>query len=209
MGDNVDGNFEGKDQWYSGHITGVNGEGLFDLQYADGDVELSVPRRRIREQKFVVGDVVEVNCGGKGLWYTSEVIKVHVDGVTYDVKPGIKWISEEKVTGSPGQKYRKCLVSYMLLGWIVFSRQRGQVVVRRPPQPLSPRGFSVTRRVTKTRILPIQVPPTLVLIVTFPNTNSHLPVLEPLGKMVEEILEKQIVKETECYGFITCNGSLG
>ena len=162
VGDNVDANFEDKGIWYGGHITSINAEGLVGLQYANGDIELDVPPHRVRSQTFVVGDAVEVNCGGKGVWHAAELTKVHNDGLAYDVryaKRGIKWISDEKVSGDDGQKHSKCLACYLLLGWVVVSRQDGKVVVRRPPQPLSPRGFAATRRVPKTRILPNQVLP--------------------------------------------------
>ena len=134
------------------------------LQYADGDIELGVPQNRIRPQKFVVDDLVDVNCGGKGEWHAAEV--VDVEGDTYKVKyrrPGIKWVTEKPVYGVPGQKYDKHLSVYCLLGWVVVSRKDGEVVVRRPPQPLSPRGFAVCRRVTKSKILPVQVETHLLL----------------------------------------------
>ena len=174
MGDNVDANFEGKGIWYGGFITSINAEGLVDLQYADGDIELAVPRDRIRAQKFAVGDLVEANCGGKGVWHAAEVTKIHSDGLTYDIRyktRGIKWISEQKVVAAGGQKHSKCLASYLLLGWDVVSRQDGKVVLRRPPQPLPPRGNAVTRRVTKSRILPIQV--LIFILIPTPNLYSN------------------------------------
>ena len=58
------------------------------LQYADENIEWGVPQNRIRPQKFVVDDLVEVNCGGKGEWHAAKV--VDVDGDTYKVKYGNK-----------------------------------------------------------------------------------------------------------------------
>ena len=170
MGDNVDANFHGKGAWYGGHITSINEDGDFDLQFADGDVELGVPRDRIRSQNFTVGDAVEVNCGGKGVWHAAEVIQTNCDGSKYEVKfkrPGIKWITDEEVAGVSKQKHSKCLSAYLLLGWVIVSRKDGKVIVRRPPQPLPPRGFAVTRRTTKGRILPIQV------LTLTPNPNAN------------------------------------
>ena len=54
----------GDDVWYSAHIVVAVKEVGFDLQYADGDKEFSVPDTRIRTQQFAPGDFVEVNSGG-------------------------------------------------------------------------------------------------------------------------------------------------
>ena len=88
VGDNVDANFEGKGIWYGGHITSIDAEGFVGVQYTNGDIELGVPPHCVRAQKFMVGDMVEVNCGGKGVWHAAEVTEAHDDGITYDVRYG-------------------------------------------------------------------------------------------------------------------------
>ena len=92
VGDNVDTQRNGKDTWYGGYITSINADGDCDLQYADGEVELAVPRDCIRAQTFVIGDVVEVNCGDKGVWHSAEVLRTNcgVSEHAYDVKYGSK-----------------------------------------------------------------------------------------------------------------------
>ena len=49
-----------------------------------------------------MGDVVDVNCKGKGRWYRAEVIKVKTVG-EYQVKyedASIKWVTNTAVKGT-------------------------------------------------------------------------------------------------------------
>ena len=158
VGDNVDGNFTGSGTWYGAHVTSIR-QGLYDLQYTDGDTELSVTATHIRAQKFAVNDVVEVNCGGKGVWYKCTVSEVVGDG-SYKVKyhcSDIKWVTDKAIEAAPRQKHDKPLCAYGLVGWHIASRRDGTIVVRRLPQPLPPRGFAVTRRKTTKRMVAVQV----------------------------------------------------
>ena len=124
---------------------------LHPTRYADGDVELSVPKERIRAQKFSKGETVEVNSGGKGIWHECKVLE-SLDGQckVEHLNENIRWVTDESVGDKP-------LCTYGLVGWIVAFRGDGNITVRRPPQRLGPRGFAVTRRRTQRRILPVQV----------------------------------------------------
>ena len=89
----------GDDVWYSAHIVAVK-EGGFDLQYADGDKEFSVPAARIRTQQFAPGDFVEVNSGGKGDWFQCTVEEV--EDTLYKVRfksNRIRWVTNRNITG--------------------------------------------------------------------------------------------------------------
>ena len=101
---------------------------------------------------------MEVNCGGKGVWYQGEVTSLYPIG-EYQVKylcKSIKWVEKNAVKGT-GESNTMPLCTYGLVGWIVESRQNGLVVVRRPPQPLPARGFAATRRTTNSSISSKQV----------------------------------------------------
>lgn len=49
VGDRVDGNFEGADEWYPGTIARVASDGLVDIQYDDGDWEQGVAPDLVRD----------------------------------------------------------------------------------------------------------------------------------------------------------------
>ena len=69
----------------------------------DGDTESVVKENLIRSQKFNVGDVVEVNCAGKGRWYRARVITIYAGGEEYDIKyshDDIKWVTNAAVKGN-------------------------------------------------------------------------------------------------------------
>jgi hypothetical protein len=48
IGDKVDANYRGKGNWYSGEITSISDDGLYDIQYDDDEVERKVHGRNIR-----------------------------------------------------------------------------------------------------------------------------------------------------------------
>ena len=57
-----------------------------------------------------MGDKVEVNCGGKGVWYRCEVTEVY-NRDEYQVKyecDAIKWVTDNTVKGT-GERNRSCL----------------------------------------------------------------------------------------------------
>ena len=70
----------------------------------DGDTEEeNVKESCIRSQRFNLGDVVEVNCGNKGVWYRSEIIEVFSEKGEYQVKyenDNIKWVGDSVVEGT-------------------------------------------------------------------------------------------------------------
>ena len=68
----------------------------------DGDTESAVKPSYIRAQQFDVGDVVEVNCAGKGVWYRGEVSEAFPDG-EYKIKyesDQIKWVTDAAIKGT-------------------------------------------------------------------------------------------------------------
>ena len=105
VGEAVEANFNGAGRFYRGAVDGVNGDGTFNIVYADGDHEDHVPEGRIRafvvteEQNtaagsgssgnggtptFAVGDAVEANYDGRGTFFGGRVSAVRDDG-TFDV----------------------------------------------------------------------------------------------------------------------------
>ena len=56
---------------------------------------------------------MEVNCGGKGVWFRAKVIQVHAEMGEYQVKyenDSIKWVGDSAVEGTAGEKNR-CMLS--------------------------------------------------------------------------------------------------
>ena len=70
--------------WYGANIIEIK-DGKVDLLYADGDKEVLVPSSRIRSQTFAPGEVVEINSGGKGVWYQCTIESETIEGM-YTVK---------------------------------------------------------------------------------------------------------------------------
>ena len=65
-----------------------------------------------------MGDVVEVNCGGKGVWYRSEITQVISEIGEYKIKyenDTIKWVGDSVVegTGKTNRLYMLSIVTYI------------------------------------------------------------------------------------------------
>ena len=76
------------------------------LTLTDGDTESAVEARHIKAQEFAMGDLVEVNCAGKGVWYQAEVSEVYPTVGKYKVKyksDSIKWVTNKAVKGTEGK----------------------------------------------------------------------------------------------------------
>ena len=134
--------------WYSAHIEEVK-DGGFDLKYADGDKEFSVPSTRIRPQQFETGDFVEVNSGGKGDWFGCTVEEV--ENELYKVRfkcDSIRWVTKRNITGRVDFKNNLPLCVYGLLGWRILTRDKGLVIVRRPALPPPYRGCAAPKKST-------------------------------------------------------------
>ena len=94
VGDRVEANFREIGKYIPGIITRDRGHGVFDVQYYDGRTESRVNFELIRmadpnaifapaqrPAKFAVGDSVESNCEGLGVWYHALVRNVLPDGL--------------------------------------------------------------------------------------------------------------------------------
>jgi len=103
VGDKVEGNYRGRGKWYRGKISRDRGDGLFDIDYDDGEKEMRVNEDLIRSPRprddaaaderradrsrsrdtprsdFRVGDAVECRIGGR--WRPGKVTYVGRDGL--------------------------------------------------------------------------------------------------------------------------------
>lgn len=65
-GSRVDGNYRGSGRWYPGKVRRAHGDGSYDIDYDDGEVEIRVHFRRLRphkeEPRYNIGLVVEASA---------------------------------------------------------------------------------------------------------------------------------------------------
>ena len=93
-GDKIEARYKGKDKWFGGEVTAVNGDGTFDVRYDDGDREYNVKADMIRLKggssskaapALARGDKVEARYKGKDKWFAGEITTVNIDG-TFDIR---------------------------------------------------------------------------------------------------------------------------
>jgi hypothetical protein len=88
-GSKVEVNFRGKGRYYPGKIRHDRGDGTYDIDYDDGEIEKQVKESNIRllgeEPKFPVGSKVEAQSRGMpGKYYPGTIDRVQGDG-TYGI----------------------------------------------------------------------------------------------------------------------------
>ena len=88
LGDLIEANYRGKGKYYAGKIRKDRGDGSYDIDYDDGEIETRVSGKNIRPrsltQKFQQDEAVEVNFKGLGTFYPATIKGFRSDG-TYDV----------------------------------------------------------------------------------------------------------------------------
>ena len=107
VGSRVEARYRGKSRYYPGSISKIRLNGTYDIDYNDGEKELSVPRELIRlssndkifeinekhsssdeastKPLFKQGDVIEAKFRGKGSrWYKGKILRIRLNG-TYDI----------------------------------------------------------------------------------------------------------------------------
>ena len=81
--------FGGKAKYYGAKISRVNGDGTYEVQYNDGDTEMSVAAELICAPSvagmFANGEKIEGRYNGKNKWYGGSIEKDNKDG-TYAIK---------------------------------------------------------------------------------------------------------------------------
>lgn len=95
VGEQVEGNFRGRNVWKAGRIYKVNIDGTYHISYDDGDYEEYVAKVFLRKSTipistvsyflfvngaFTKGTKVKANFRGKGLWYPGSITRVNTDG---------------------------------------------------------------------------------------------------------------------------------
>jgi PUB domain/EF-hand domain pair/Histone methyltransferase Tudor domain 1 len=98
-GDAVTARYRGRERYYSGVIRRVHRDGTYDINYDDGEKELSVPPEFIKSDSkdarsssinaktatdILEGDAIEARYRGRERWYAGVVRRVNRDG-TYDI----------------------------------------------------------------------------------------------------------------------------
>jgi PUB domain/Agenet domain len=102
-GDKIEARYKGRERYYSGTVRRANRDGTYDIDYDDGEKELSVAAKLIRltdsvtksrptvadsSKKPIIevleGDAVEARYRGRERWYAGIVRRVNRDG-TYDI----------------------------------------------------------------------------------------------------------------------------
>jgi PUB domain/EF-hand domain pair len=101
-GDNIEARYKGRERYYSGTIKRCNRDGSYDVDYDDGEQELSVEARLIKlvgatsssksiaasSNKPIIdlleGDKIEARYRGRERYFTGVVRRVHRDG-TFDI----------------------------------------------------------------------------------------------------------------------------
>eukprot|EP00953_Heterococcus_sp_UTEX-ZZ885_P003408 2370-Heterococcus_DN1.PRE.4 len=103
IGDKIEARYKGRERYYSGTVRRANRDGTYDIDYDDGEKELSVAAKLIRligsanKSKSTVadsskklsielleGDAIEARYRGRERWYAGVVRRVNRDG-TYDI----------------------------------------------------------------------------------------------------------------------------
>jgi|EP00945_MAST-04E_sp_MAST-4E-sp1_P004891 hypothetical protein len=100
IGDKVTCNFSGKGHFYPGTVVGINVDGTYQIEYADGDWEDDAKRCNVKKKKsspqskpkadsssnwLKVGDKVRANFAGKGHFYPGTISSINADG-TYGIE---------------------------------------------------------------------------------------------------------------------------
>eukprot|EP00953_Heterococcus_sp_UTEX-ZZ885_P010886 6325-Heterococcus_DN1.PRE.2 len=103
VGDKIEARYKGRERYYSGTVRRANRDGTYDIDYNDGEKELSVAAKLIKlidsvtksrstvadnSKKSIIelleGDAVEARYRGREHWYAGVVRRVNRDG-TYDI----------------------------------------------------------------------------------------------------------------------------
>lgn len=84
VGDRVMANWSGDNYWYPGTITKAEG-GQYYIVYMDGDEEW-LAKNALMKEDLKVGDAVEANWLGQGVYYSGKITSRNGDqiSITYD-----------------------------------------------------------------------------------------------------------------------------
>ena len=103
-GQEVEAQYGGRSAWYKGRVLAVHGNGIYDVQFEDGDKQLDLPADLLRPSRaasvasdeknspvrnngFYEGQDVESRYRGEDQWFHAQITRVNKDGsydVTYD-----------------------------------------------------------------------------------------------------------------------------